>query len=660
MRRARRTRDQGMASLGFGASLEAELRARSRRWLVTGAAGFIGSHLLQALLERGQQVVALDNFATGHRSNLDEVRDAVGATAWASCEVIEGDIRELDTCRRSCTGVELRAASGRAWFGPALVGGSADDPRGQCDRLPQHARGRARCGSGALCVRRVEFDLWRPSGPAEGRGRIGRPLSPYAVTKYLNELYADVFALCYGIETIGLRYFNVFGPRQDPEGPYAAVIPTWAREMLAGQACVDQRRRRDLARLLLCDQCGAGQPARGPGDEPGGAEHGIQRGGRRTHQLDSVTSVAGSCSAAVRPNLRIQAPRHGPFRAGDVQHSLADIDRAKRLLGYFPAVSVAAGLMAAAPWYASASLLIETHPWSAGRPVSRTPRARLGRTCCSATKQSFTTQRDELRPTRACRTSAWRSSAGIDPAWTRDCGRTVEPTEFHRKGQVVDCRCRHIPEDARAAVQVSRDRLCRRGWSAGSDQCSCGTRGDGARSRPRDPGHRFTRVRRRRRQGAQGRTASDRRRTRCRYYEDRRTGVATNGVARLGHGGRRRHPAVHRLSDRRRAGAVSGHPSGDGLGDLADCHPVERWQAARPSRGSPPARDGVPVFQLDATAFPGNSGSPLYDPATGEVVGILNMVFVKATKESALTQPSGISYAIPSRFLIELLARLKP
>jgi UDP-N-acetylglucosamine 4-epimerase len=341
-----------MASVGFGASVEAELRARSRRWLVTGAAGFIGSHLLQALLERGQQVVALDNFATGHRSNLDEVRDAVGAAAWASCEFIEGDIREQATCRRSCTGVNFvlhQAALGSV-------------PRSLADPLSTHAANATGFLNMLVAARDAGVARFVYAGSSSTYGdhpdlpkvedRIGRPLSPYAVTKYLNELYAEVFALSYGIETIGLRYFNVFGPRQDPEGPYAAVIPTWAREMLAGQACSingDGETSRDFCYVTNAVQANL-LAALVKNPEALNTVFNVAVGERTS--LIQLHQLLGSALQSVRPDLRIQAPRLGPFRAGDVRHSLADIDRAKGLLGYFPAVSVAAGLVAAAPWYA--------------------------------------------------------------------------------------------------------------------------------------------------------------------------------------------------------------------------------------------------------------------------------------------------------------------
>src|SRR5512134_396706 len=205
-----------------------------RRWLVTGSAGFIGSHLVEALLSLGQEVVSLDNFATGYPRNLSEVHAVVGEEAWRRHTFIEGDIVDLATCRRACDRVEIvlhQAALGS-------VPRSIDDP------LLTHAAN----ATGFLNMLVAARDagtrrfVYAASSSTYGdhpglpkvEDQIGQPLSPYAVTKYLNELYADVFGLCYGTSAIGLRYFNVFGARQDPEGAYAAVIPRWVRAMLRG------------------------------------------------------------------------------------------------------------------------------------------------------------------------------------------------------------------------------------------------------------------------------------------------------------------------------------------------------------------------------------------------------------------------------------------
>ena len=340
-----------MAPLGLD-DLESDLRDRPRRWLVTGAAGFIGSHLLQALLERGQQVVVLDNFATGHRSNLDEVHGTVGEQAWSRARIIEGDIRDLDTCRQACAGIDFvlhQAALGSV-------------PRSLADPLTTHAANAtgfinmlvaARDAGVARFVYAASSSTYGDHpGLPKVEDAIGRPLSPYAVTKLLNELYADVFARCYGLATIGLRYFNVFGPRQDPEGPYAAVIPTWAREMLAGRTCVingDGETSRDFCYVANAVQANiraalVTDPER---DESRSTTWRPDNGPRSTCCMRcSPTRCAGPGT-----DLAIAAPHHADFRPGDVRHSLADIGKAARLLGYRPTHDLGAGLAEAAPWY---------------------------------------------------------------------------------------------------------------------------------------------------------------------------------------------------------------------------------------------------------------------------------------------------------------------
>ena len=339
-----------MAPLGLD-DLESGLRDTPRRWLVTGAAGFIGSHLLQALLERGQQVVVLDNFATGHRSNLDEVHATVGDDAWSRARIIEGDIRDLDTCRQACSGIDFvlhQAALGSV-------------PRSLADPLTTHAANAtgfinmlvaARDAGVARFVYAASSSTYGDHpGLPKVEDAIGRPLSPYAVTKLLNELYADVFARCYGLATIGLRYFNVFGPRQDPEGPYAAVIPTWAREMLAGRTCVingDGETSRDFCYVANAVQANIRAALV---TDPGAMNtvYNVAAGQRTT--LNMLHSLLADALCRTRTDLVVAAPHHADFRPGDVRHSLADVGKAARLLGYRPTHDLGAGLVEAAPWY---------------------------------------------------------------------------------------------------------------------------------------------------------------------------------------------------------------------------------------------------------------------------------------------------------------------
>lgn len=328
-----------------------ELSRSERHWLLTGSAGFIGSHLLEALLRGGQRVTSLDNFATGHRANLEAVRQAVGEAAWGRHRFIEGDIADAAACQQTCAGIELvlhQAALGSV-------------PRSLADPLATHAANATGFVNLLDAARRagVKRFVYAASSSTYGDSpglpkvehTIGRPLSPYAVTKYLNELYADVFARCYGIETMGLRYFNVFGPRQDPNGPYAAVIPLWAAQILRGEPCKingDGETSRDFCyvanavqanlRAALVDDAAALNQV-----------YNVAVGQRTT--LLQLHELLAAALMTLDPTLRVASPVKGQFREGDVRHSLADIGKAAGLLGYAPSHDVRAGLEQAAAWY---------------------------------------------------------------------------------------------------------------------------------------------------------------------------------------------------------------------------------------------------------------------------------------------------------------------
>ncbi|HEY1392616.1 MAG TPA: SDR family oxidoreductase [Methylibium sp.] len=331
--------------------LSAALAASPRRWLVTGAAGFIGSHLLEVLLGAGQQVTTLDNFATGRQANLDEVKRKVGEAAWARHRFIEGDIADPAICRSACEGVELvlhQAALGSV-------------PRSIKDPLATH-RANATGFLNMLVAAQgegVARFVYAASSSTYGdsptlpkvEDRIGRPLSPYAVTKYLNELYADVFARCYGVSAIGLRYFNVFGARQDPNGAYAAVIPRWAAQILHGEACVingDGETSRDFCYIANAVQANL-LAALTDKPEAQNQVYNVAVGQRTT--LKQLHAALAAELQSLRPGLAIAPPVHAEFRSGDVRHSLADVSKARELLGYRPTHEVSAGLREAMAWY---------------------------------------------------------------------------------------------------------------------------------------------------------------------------------------------------------------------------------------------------------------------------------------------------------------------
>ena len=339
-----------MADTSALSDVRRSLRERPLRWLVTGSAGFIGSHLLETLLGLGQEVTSLDNFATGHRANLDDVRSAVGEEAWRRHSFLEADIADLASCRRACDGIDVvlhQAALGSV-------------PRSIEDPLRTHAANATGFLNLLLAARdaRVRRFVYAGSSSTYGdhpglpkvEDAIGRPLSPYAVTKYVDELYADVFSRCYCIATVGLRYFNVFGPRQDPEGAYAAVIPRWAAAMLRGTPIViygDGETTRDFCYVANVVQ--ANLLAATVDDAGAGQVYNVAAGGRMS--LNELYAVLRGLMAERHPQLHIPAAVHEAFRAGDIRHSQADIGKARRLLGYEPTHDVRSGLRAALPWY---------------------------------------------------------------------------------------------------------------------------------------------------------------------------------------------------------------------------------------------------------------------------------------------------------------------
>lgn len=331
-------------------TLQSTLRTTPRTWLVTGVAGFIGSNLLETLLMLDQRVVGLDNFATGHQYNLDEVRSLVSADQWARFQFIEGDIRKLDDCRTACEGVDYvlhQAALGS-------VPRSLDDPitsnATNIDGFLNMLVAARDAGVQSFTYAASSSTYGDHPGLPKVEEVIGKPLSPYAVTKYVNELYADVFARSYGFATIGLRYFNVFGKRQDPNGAYAAVIPKWTAAMIQGDDVFingDGETSRDFcfientvqANLLAATTL---DPA------ARNQVYNVAVGGRTT-----LNQLFGALQQALEDNginySRLAIKRD--FRSGDVRHSQADIGKASGLLGYAPQFDINAGVSAAMPWY---------------------------------------------------------------------------------------------------------------------------------------------------------------------------------------------------------------------------------------------------------------------------------------------------------------------
>ena len=331
--------------------LKPHLMSRQYTWLVTGVAGFIGSNLLEALLQLNQKVVGLDNFSTGHQSNLDEVMSLVSPVQWKNFSFMKADICNLAACQFACSGVDFvlhQAALGSV-------------PRSVEDPITTNASNVTGFLNMLVAARnaKVQRFVYAASSSTYGdhpglpkvEDQIGEPLSPYAVTKYVNELYANLFGKTYGLASAGLRYFNVFGPRQDPNGAYAAVIPKWIASMIKGEEIYingDGETSRDFCYIDNVVQANL-----------------LAASVQNTKAINQVYNIAVSERTTLNqlyeqlnlnlllryPNLRGVKPVYRDFRSGDVRHSLADITKAATLLGYQPTHRIAEGLKVAMTWY---------------------------------------------------------------------------------------------------------------------------------------------------------------------------------------------------------------------------------------------------------------------------------------------------------------------
>jgi UDP-N-acetylglucosamine/UDP-N-acetylgalactosamine 4-epimerase len=330
--------------------VQTHLAQHSYHWLVTGAAGFIGSNLVETLLKLNQRVTGLDNFATGHRHNLEQVKDSVTEGAWMKFNFIEGDIRNKSDCVRACEGVDFvlhQAALGS-------VSRSIDDPLTtnavNIDGFLNMLVAARDAGARRFVYAASSSTYGDHPGLPKIEDRIGKPLSPYAVSKYVNELYADVFGRTYGTEAIGLRYFNVFGPRQDPSGAYAAVIPQWVSALIRNQPLRingDGETSRDFCYIENVVQ--ANILAATADKEAANQVYNIALGDRTT--LNELYAMMRSLLAERYPHVAGHEPQYVDFRRGDVRHSQADIAKAAALLGYQPTHRIGEGLKQAMDWY---------------------------------------------------------------------------------------------------------------------------------------------------------------------------------------------------------------------------------------------------------------------------------------------------------------------
>ena len=332
--------------------VEQHLREHRYHWLVTGAAGFIGSNLVEALLKLNQRVTGLDNFATGHQRNLDQVRDLVSPAQWANFTFVKGDIRALADCARACEGVDYvlhQAALGS-------VSRSIENPIGTNET---NITGFLNMLVAARDAKVKRF-VYAASSSTYGdhptlpkvEHQIGNPLSPYAVTKYVNELYANVFGRTYGMESIGLRYFNVFGPRQDPNGAYAAVIPQWIAALIRNQPLKingDGETSRDFC--FIDNVVQANLLAAMAGKDAVNQVYNVALNDRTS--LNQLHQMMCELLRARFAHVADHKPQYVDFRPGDVRHSQADISKAAALLGYAPTHRIGEGLKQAMDWYIS-------------------------------------------------------------------------------------------------------------------------------------------------------------------------------------------------------------------------------------------------------------------------------------------------------------------
>jgi UDP-N-acetylglucosamine 4-epimerase len=331
--------------------LKQRLKAEPKSWLVSGVAGFIGSNLLEALLSLDQKVFGMDNFFSGHRENLKEVRSRVTSEQWAHFSFKEGDIRDLPACHQACPGVDYVLHQAAMCSVPASI----------ADPLAAHHINVSGTLNLMLAARdsKVKAFVYASSsavygdspGPAKSENDLSNPISPYGANKYMNELYGQVFARCYSLKTMGLRYFNVFGPRQDPNGAYAAVIPKWISALIKDEPVIiygDGETTRDFCYVANVVQANLlAAVASSPGE--GNPVYNVAL--NKSTSLNELFAALQKVLSHDYPHVKGIRPIYKAFRPGDIRESQADISRAQKFLGYDPTVGVEEGLSLAIDWY---------------------------------------------------------------------------------------------------------------------------------------------------------------------------------------------------------------------------------------------------------------------------------------------------------------------
>lgn len=331
--------------------LQESLLARPQRWLVTGVAGFIGSHLLEQLLTLGQSVVGLDNFSTGYRHNLDDVAHRVGPEAFAKFRLIEGDVRDFDICREAAKDADFVLHQAALGSVPRSMAEPRSSHASNVDGFVNVVLAAHEAGVERLVFASSSSVYGDEPGSPKIESRLGRLLSPYAATKLIDEIYADTFGRTHGIDCVGLRYFNVFGPRQDPQGAYAAVIPRWTEQLITGEGCTvfgDGSASRDFCfveNVVQANLLAAFAPSVSLRERVFNVACGSS-----TRLTDLYALIRGLVAErypeVAEASLRLERPR-----PGDIQHSLASIVRAQQELGYAPQFDVVTGMKRTVDWY---------------------------------------------------------------------------------------------------------------------------------------------------------------------------------------------------------------------------------------------------------------------------------------------------------------------
>ena len=332
-------------------ALQTDLQSQPKRWLVTGAAGFIGSHLVETLLKLNQEVVCFDNYSTGHQSNLDEVQNSLPGIDPSRLQIIDGDLADYEACLEATKGADLILHQGALGSVPRSIEDPITSHRSNTTGTLNLFTAAKEAGIKRIVYASSSSVYGDEPGLPKVEEKTGNLLSPYAATKAVAEEYANAFSRAYGMEFAGLRYFNVFGPRQDPNGPYAAVIPIWVKAMIKGDPVTiygDGETSRDFTYVANVVQANL-LAATTQNEDARNQVYNVAVGDRTT-----LNELYGHILEGLRKRdkkIPEQKPEYKDFRVGDVRHSLANVDKAKKLLGYEPTHTIDQGLELALDWY---------------------------------------------------------------------------------------------------------------------------------------------------------------------------------------------------------------------------------------------------------------------------------------------------------------------